>query len=166
MVGPINKAKVLEIQDWPVYMWVVSLVYLSLTIWAFTKLQEFPKYDKHRVWWRFVIAFAFCLILFICLYIGKYEKLHLVASEEDDSFLIQNRALIFNTYSRFSVGHIVNVKVKESGKSTKNYCLEMNIVDGRHFTLFDSGIKEKTLRKQFMIRRFIEEYFQENHTVN
>ena len=94
------------------------------------------------------------------MYISKYEKLRLVGSDEDDSFLIENRALFLKTFNRFSVGQIVNVKVKESGKSTKCYTLEMNIVDGRKFSIFASGIKEKTLRRQFTIRRFVEEYFE------
>ena len=102
----------------------------------------------------------------ICLYLSKYEKLQLIAVEDDESFLIENRVLIFKSFHKFSVGQIVNVKLKESGKSTKQYALEMNIVDGRQFSLFASGIKEKTLRRQFMIRRFIEEYFDIKHPRN
>ena len=106
---------------------------------------------------------AFSFILSICLYISKYEKLVLIAVEEDETYLIENRMIIFKSVHRFSVGHIVSVKLKESGKSTKCYSLEMNIVDGRQFSIFASGVKEKTLKRQFMIRRFIEEYFESKH---
>lgn len=99
-------------------------------------------------------------MLTICMYISKYEKLCLIGSEESESFLIENRALFLRTFNKFSVGQIVNVKVKESGKSTKCYTLEMNVVDGRRFSIMASGIKEKTLRRQFTIRKFIEEYFE------
>jgi hypothetical protein len=99
-------------------------------------------------------------MLLICLYIGKYEKLFLIAIDEDESFLIEHRVIIFKTFHKFAIGQIVNVKMKESGKSTKCYNLILNIVDGRQFWIFYSGIKEKTLKKQFMIRRFLEEYFE------
>lgn len=94
------------------------------------------------------------------MYISKYEKLHLVAIDEDESFLIEIRMLFLKKFSKFTLGQIVNVKLKDSGKSTKCYTIEINIVDGRHFRIFASGVKEKTLRNQFMIRRFVEEYFE------
>ena len=103
---------------------------------------------------------AFVFILLICLYISKYEKLCLIAIDEDESFLIENRVIFIKSLHKFSIGQIVNVKIKESGKSTKCYNLVINLVDGRVFSIFFSGIKEKTLKKQFMIRRFIEEYFE------
>lgn len=103
---------------------------------------------------------AFSFILLICLYISKYEKLVLISAEGDVTYLIENRMLIMKSVHRFSVSHIVSVKLKESGKSTKCYALELNIVDGRVFSVFASGVKKKTLKKQFMIRRFIEEYFE------
>lgn len=96
----------------------------------------------------------------VCMYISKYEKFELVATESDESFLIEIRMLVLKKFSRFALSQIVSVKLKESGKSTKCYSLEINVVDGRHFLIFASGIKEKTLRNQFMIRRFIEEYFE------
>lgn len=99
-------------------------------------------------------------MLVVCLYISKYEKLYLAAIDDDESFLIENRVILFKSFNRFAVGQIVNVKMKESGKSTKCYNLELNLVDGRHFSIFYSGIKEKTLKRQFMIRRFVEEYFE------
>lgn len=102
-------------------------------------------------------------MLLISLYLSKYEKLFLLATHEDESFLIENRLLVLKEFHRFSVGHIVSIKLKESGKSTKCYSLEMNIVDGRQFSIFASGTKEKTLKRQFMIRRFIEEYFESKH---
>ena len=110
-----------------------------------------------------VIAGAFGFILLVVLYIGKYEKLCLVAVEEDESFLIENRVLLIKTFNRFSVGHVVNIKVKESGKASKCYTIDINLIDGRQFSIFASGIKEKSLRKQFMMRRFIEEYFEGKH---
>jgi ribosome maturation factor RimP len=91
---------------------------------------------------------------------SKYEKIFLIASEDEESYLIENRMFVLRTFNQFAVGQIVNVKLKEAGKSTKNYSLEINLVDGRHFIIFSSGIKEKSLRKQFAIRRFIEEYFE------
>lgn len=96
----------------------------------------------------------------ICLYLSKYEKLYLVAVDDDDSYLVESRLLVLKNVSRFAVGQIVNVKLKESGKSTKCYNLEVNIVDGRHFSIFSSGVKDRTMRRQFMIRRFVEEYFE------
>jgi hypothetical protein len=102
----------------------------------------------------------------LCQYLAKYEKLCLIAINEEESFLTENRVLILKSFHRFSVSHIVNTKMKESGKSSKCYTIEITLVDGRQFSIFASGVKEKTLRKQFTIRRFIEEFFQQKNPKN
>ncbi|OMJ90808.1 hypothetical protein SteCoe_6789 [Stentor coeruleus] len=150
-----KKPKSTTMTSWPVYMFVVSAIYLVLSLWSLVKLQE-----SGGVWWRLVIALAFSFMFVVCMYISKYEKLHLVAVDDDESFLIEIRMLFLKKFSRFTLGQIVNAKLKESGKSTKCYTVEINLVDGRHFQIFASGVKEKTLRNQFMIRRFVEEYFE------
>jgi hypothetical protein len=43
MVNSVNRSKTLSITDWPLYMWTVSLIYLSLAIWALIKVKQTPK---------------------------------------------------------------------------------------------------------------------------
>lgn len=42
MAPPKPKHKVMVLSDWPVYMWLVSAVYLSLALWSAVKLQQGP----------------------------------------------------------------------------------------------------------------------------
>lgn len=43
MVRSLIKPKVLVLTDWPIYMWIVSSIYLGFTLWAFIMLYYDPK---------------------------------------------------------------------------------------------------------------------------
>ena len=144
----------LILKEWPIYMWTVSLANA-----AFAGLFTWVWVQGMRDWWRVVLLISFYLALLITLYMSKFEKLVLYKAKDKQSYVIEKRLLWIGPTNKFFVSQITTIKFREQGKSSRSFYIDVFLVDGRCFTLFKSGIRSRAMRKQFEIRRFVEEYF-------
>lgn len=59
----------------------------------------------------------------------------------------------------YSLYEVVNVSLHEEGGSQRKYCVSITLLNGETLFIFKSGNHIESIRKQLLIRGFIEDYY-------
>ena len=149
----MDTTKELVIKEKPYFMWAVALVCFANSVWFGTILLEDPK-----SWWRLVLTLNFLMISVVYAWIGKMETLTLLLEPELYCSVAEKRLFCISSYNKFLISDVSTIKLKEAGKSSRCFYLVIYLCDGRCFSVFKSGVKERVLRKQIVIRQFIDQF--------
>lgn len=147
----------LSLSQTPYFMWIVSAInmaFAGLFTWIFSNNVE--------DWWRWILMTSFYLALILTLYMAKQEHLMLYNDTKYQSYLIEKRLICIKSRHRFLVNQITTIKLREEGKSSRTFYLDIFLVDGRSFSIFKSGLRQKAVEKMIRIRKFVEDHFANN----